>query len=224
MKLQVPASSLHAWIPSAVLELFLVSTAAQWILWAETRPLQWLSIWVRVAEQLWLPWYYCVFPPYTVPRAVFGEPCENEEIEGSLVVVYCSLFSVALLLRMHSTYVWFAAIDICLRKFCMFRMCFHVYSWFSNPVFFVCLFVFLKEKKVQVFLAHMVMSCFWFSLWVFTVTPVFFWYLTASAQLGNGLFLTSCKGIFNLHFYFFLFCMHKKSRSTQCMIFISWHE
>lgn len=139
MKLQVPASSLHAWIPSAVLELFLISTAAQWILWAETRPLQWLSIWVRVAEQLWLPWYYCVFPPYTVPRAVFGEPCENEEIEGSLVVVYCSLFSLALLLQMHSTYVWFAAIDVCLRKFCMFRMCFHVYSWFSNPVFlFVC--------------------------------------------------------------------------------------
>lgn len=108
-------------------------------------------------------------------------------------------------------------------------MCFHIYSWFSNLGFFVVVvllcfvFFFLKEKKVQVFLAHVIclasdspsesLSSHLFSLGILLQVP----------NLEMGFSWQLAEGTSNLHF-FFLFCMHKQSRGTQCMIFSSWHE
>lgn len=124
-------------------------------------------------------------------------------------------------------HVWFVAIDVYLSKFCMFRMCFHIYSWFSNLGFCCCCFVlyFFSWRKRKC-------RCFWLTWYVLLlILPLslyrhicFLWVSYCKCPTWKWAFLDSLQKALSTCISFFLFCMHKQSRGTQCMIFSSWHE
>lgn len=121
----------------------------------------------------------CLSLPYTAPRPVLGEPCEDEEFEGNVVVIYCYLLLLSLLLWIISTCVWLVVLDahhlpnLCVQKG-FFTFAFQIY-------YFSC----SKRKCV----------CSWFSFWVLISAHLFASDVCiTSALLGNGLFLTACTG------------------------------
>lgn len=65
------------------------------------------------AAQASSTWHYYLYLslPCTTPRLVLGEFCENEEVKGNLVIVYCYLLLLHLLLWILTTCIWLVALN-----------------------------------------------------------------------------------------------------------------
>lgn len=210
----LPAFALRSWFPSAELEFSSSSSQPSGFLGAEMKLLQWLGIWewgtLNSSSFMTLS-LLCLSLSYTAPRHVLGEPCEDEEVEGNLVVVYCYLLSLSLLLWIISTFLVSCVRCSSLTKF----VCSESFFTFAFQIYcFSC-----GKRKCM---------CSWVVRYVYLLVLLLSPYLCTSICIGclyykcptwKWAFLDSMHKALTTCVSFA--CVPKQNRSTQCMIFSS---